>query len=190
MEARIHPRAIELTTDEARGAREKREWEVVAHPEEVRQAMAALLAGELPARAHRIRAGFRRTYAAYARRDWEINTLNMHPDEYVFEPADLRQSLPDARDRYFGVEGYLEGQQLLLEVWPDLKLELIDVVAIESDAVITLARFDGRAARSGLELDWMALIDNRFRDGLAISQSFWFDIEAGAAALGIPVPGK
>jgi hypothetical protein len=187
MLADLHPAAVELTTDEARSGRDEREWELVADPEAARRAIVDLLAGKLPARERRIRAGYRRTYAAYGRGDWEINTLLMHPTKYVFEPG-LGARLPDARDTYVGVEEYLEVQQLLLDAWPELRLELVDVLAIDDDSVTTLARFEGQAARSGLELGWMIIARNRFEDGLTVSQKFWFDVEAGAAELGVPLP--
>ena len=85
MQTSLHPRAVELTTDEARAGRDQREWELLSDLEDARLTMEAVLAHDDQVRTRRIRAGFRRTYAAYARRDWELNTCLIHQTEYVFK---------------------------------------------------------------------------------------------------------
>lgn len=188
MPSGLHPRATELTSNAARRERDERERDLVADPEAAKRTMAALLADELPARERRVFAGFRRTYAAYSRRDWEINTLLIAPEHFVFRSGDLRESLPDARESYSGIEGYLEAQELLISAWPDLSLELVELLACGREAVVTLVRFRGTAARSGLELDWHTIVENRFDGGETTAQRFWFDLDAGAAELGLEVP--
>jgi hypothetical protein len=42
----------------------------------------------------------------------------------------------------------------------------------------------GRAARSGLAMEWNCVSDNRFRDGLAVGQTFWWDRERAEHDLG------
>ncbi len=135
-----------------------------------------------------MRRGFESAYRAFSRRDWELNTLLIDSEDYVFRPADLREALPDFGDEYPGIEGYLEVQELLLSAWRDLRLELADILAVERDQVVTLLRWTGHGERSGVTLDWVAVSDNRFQDGLAVGQTYWFDRQRAMRDLGLQLP--
>ena len=67
-------------------------------------------------------------FAAFSRRDWEMNTLAMDSDDYVFRPGTADGCCPTWSREYRGMEGYLDAMHLLLESW-DLQVELIDVAS-------------------------------------------------------------
>jgi hypothetical protein len=187
MSHRLHPAAVARTTDEARRGRSEFDRAVVNDPERTRRATAAILAGDARERERVMREGFARGYEAYNRRDWELNTLHLDA-EHIFRASDLREALPDARDEYHDIEGYLEAQELLQESWSDLRLQLVDVLAVDRDQVVSLVRFTGHGRRSDLPLDWPAVIDNRFRDGLVVEGTYWWDARRGARELGVQLP--
>lgn len=185
-----HPAAVAWTTEEARQGRSAVERAAVRDPTGAVRRTAEALAQGGPERERRMRRGFESAYQAFSRRDWELNTLLIDSEEYVFRPADLREALPDFGDEYHGVEGYLEAQELLLSAWTDLRLQLVDILAVERDQAITLMHWTGHNERSGISLDWRAVGDNRFRDGLAVAQTYWFDRQRAARDLGLQRPAE
>jgi hypothetical protein len=184
-----HPAAVAATTDEARAGRSERELRLLADPARAVEATKAVLA-EGGERAERFfRAGFEIAYAAYNRRDWELNTLFCDID-YVFRPGSSDQQLIDANREYRGIDGYLEAQQLLLDIWAGVRIELIGVHLRPPAQVVTDVRWRGRAAHSGLAMEWNTTNDNRYRDGLAIGQTFWWDRERAERALGFTLADR
>lgn len=183
-----HPAAVAKTSDEARDGRSPGDLAVMREPERARLAFAALMAGDGPDREERVEAGFARAYAAYSRRDWELNTLFLHPDKYLFEAGDLEGALPDLRREYTGVTGYLSVHASFLEAWPDLVVESEGVVLLDADRAVSFMRFKGHGRGSGLPLDWLALGENWISDGLSVRQRYWWDAPAAAEQLGVQLP--
>jgi hypothetical protein len=179
------PAAVALTSDEAREARTELDRIVLGDPERARMRTAdALAAGAEDT----VRRGFELSYAAFNRRDWELNTLLLDPDDYVFLAGDLREALPDARDRYFGIAGYLEAMLLFLESWSELEVKLTDLLDLGRERAVALMRFNGRGQRSGLAFDQLAVGEHTFRDGLCVTQTYWWDSHRAARELGLQLP--
>jgi ketosteroid isomerase-like protein len=147
------------------------------------------MAGAVDRRDRIIHRGFARSYEAWSRRDWEVNTLLVSPHEYVFRAADLHEMLPDIDEEFKGVEGYLQAQDLLTEAWSPIRVELTEVVFADRERVAVIARWSGRGARSGTPFEQNGLLDNVFRDGLAVEQTYWWSAARGAETLGLPLPG-
>jgi len=131
-----------------------------------------------------MQSGFDRIYAAYSRRDWELNTLLLDRDEYVFKPGDLGQAMPDAREEYVGAEAYLDAIQTFLESWRDLRVQLDGLVFADDGTVVSLMRWRGTGRRSGIPLDQKGIGEHVFRDGLVLSQTYWWSEAAYQRALG------
>jgi hypothetical protein len=180
--------AVAQTADAARESRSPADRSVLADPDRGSRRVAEALAegGEMATSV--MRRGFVRAYDAFTRRDWELNTLLFDPESFVFQPGDLRETLPDARERYDGVAGYLEAMHLFLESWSDLRVELVDVLAVDRRRAVSLVRFTGVGRLSEVPFDQLTLIEFVFRDGLVISQSYWWDARRGAAELGVRLP--
>lgn len=182
-----HAEASARTSDEARAGRSEREWLLIADPARAVEATRAVLAAGGADADRFFRLGFGVAYAAYSRRDWELNTLFIDADDYTFRAA-AGHELIDARSDWRGIPGYLDAQNLLLEIWADLRIELAGVAVRRPEQVVTLTSWRGRAARSGVSMAWLAVSDNRFRDGLAVAQTFWWDRQRAQRDLGFPLP--
>lgn len=182
-----HPAAVAATTDSARAGRTERERRLLADPARAVEATKAVLAegGEQADRF--FRAGFEISWAAYNRLDWELNTLFCDVD-YGFRAS--RQKLIDAEREYRGIEGYIEAHRLLLDIWDEVRIELVGVYVRPPDQVVTLSAWHGRAARSGLAMEWHTVHDHRYRDGVAIRQTFWFDRENAERDLGFTLADR
>jgi hypothetical protein len=180
---------VAATTDSARAGRTERERRLLADPARAVEATKAVLSegGEQADRF--FRAGFEISWAAFNRRDWELNTLFCDVD-YVFRAGSSEQRLIDADREYRGIEGYLETFQLLLAAWGEARIELVGVYVRPPDKVVTLSAWHGTAARSGLPMAWSTVHDNRYRDGVAIAQTFWFDRERAERALGFTLADR
>jgi hypothetical protein len=182
-----HPAAVARTIEEARRGRTPAEWAAIREPDTARRRFAEVMARGGPDLEEVVRRGFRSSYAAFTRRDWELNTLYQDAD-VVFGAGDIFGNLPGGEPEYHGIEGYLRAQEQLLEVWGDLRLELAGIAACDETSVTTILRFVGSAGRSGLELETIGLSHHRFRDGLVVDQTYWFDRAAGLKALGLDLP--
>jgi hypothetical protein len=178
-----HPEAVARTTDEARAGRSDRERQLLADPAGAVEATTAVFA-EGGERARRfLHSGFRIAYAAYSRRDWEVNTLFMDR-HHRFSPG-AGQAFIDANREYVGIEDYLDAQQLLLAVWGDVRIELMGVEVIAPALVVALSSWRGTAARSGLVMEWQVVCQCAFHEGLLAEQRFWWDRRDAEAALGV-----
>ena len=177
-----HPAAIAATSDVARAGRSEADWLILRDPERARIASIALLE---PGREADMNAAVGRLYAAYSRGDWELNTIFFDPDSYVFRAADLRQMLPDMRDEYHGVEGYLEAQSLFLEAFDDLKVEAAGVIFGGAGEMLSLLHWLARGRTSGVPIDQHGAIKHTMRDGLAIEQVYWWSRATALDSLGL-----
>jgi hypothetical protein len=182
------PAAVAETTNAARASRSPADRAVVADPERARRRIAEALVQGGDAADSVMRRGFERAYDAFTRRDWELNTILFDRERFVFQAADLRDTLPDARERYDGVGGYVEAMNLFLESWSDLRVELVDLVAVDRPRAVSLVRFTGVGRLSGIPFDQLTLMAFEFEDGLVVSQSYWWDARRGATALGLELP--
>ena len=79
-----------------------------------------------PLRRAGLRYMYRRGYAAWNRRDWELNTVAHDPHRYelVWPEGDRP---PGARSSYDGIEGYLEFAELWLDSFGDYRFQLEEV---------------------------------------------------------------
>ena len=172
-----HPAATARTSEEARRGRTALDWALLENPEQVARGTASLLAGDdHAARDEAMRGGFARIYEAYNRRDWEINTLFLDSDEYLFRPGDFGQAVPDARDEYHGIEAYIDAMETFIEGWVDLRVDLERLIFTEDGRVVSTLRWGGAGRRSGIPLDQTGVGEHIFRDGVVVTQSYWWSV--------------
>jgi ketosteroid isomerase-like protein len=136
-----------------------------------------------PLRSALLRYGYRRAYAAWNRRDWEINTLAM-ADDYEFRGHEGIR-LPETQEVSYGREGYLEQARDLFEAWDELKIVLEDVLDAGPNRLIVLTRFFSTGRESGMLLDTPAADVHVFRDGQVIRQDLWGDRAAALRSVGL-----
>jgi ketosteroid isomerase-like protein len=132
----------------------------------------------------------RRTFAAWSRRDWELNTLLLDGDDYEFMIGDPAAQAPGMRERYEGILGYLDAQTTMLEVFTDMGVDLERIGWAPDGRVAGLLRFRGTAGASGVAVDQRALIAAEFRRGVVVRQWYWWDVQAGSRSLGIDFPRR
>ncbi len=186
----FHPAAVAATTDEARRSRPLAARLIAASPrraERLGRAGASLAPARLRTAYLRWVAGV--VFDAWTRRDWEVNTLVMHPSDYEFRVGEAGRLLPDMRELYAGVEGYLESQLAILDVFPDLVVETASVGLAGPDRLVATLRWQGTAAGSGVAIDQRLLTVADFPKGTVVRQWYWFDPEAGLRKLGLEPRG-
>lgn len=183
-----HPAATAVTGDEARAGRSEADWAVIRDPVATAAAIAEILAGGDPKGSPVLREVFSRAFAAYSRGDWELNTILLQREDFVFRPADFAEALPDAGGDFPGVVGYLRIQRLFNENWDEMRVELDEVVHADSQCVVVTMRLTGRGKRSGAPFEQLALGELRFRDGEVTEQTYWWNRARGLEALGLRAP--
>ena len=183
----LHPGAVALTTPAARRERAIVERLAVRFPDFTRLAAAVVM--RLPrfrGRDALIAYAYRRTYAAYNRRDWEFNTLLLDPDSYELRPGDVTRITPDAEPSYRGLEGYLEGMSVLARGWSNPQVRFDGFFEVEHGAkLVSLIRFVGADTGSGIPFDQPVADLQALRRGLIVSQSYYWDRSEGLRAAGI-----
>lgn len=178
-----HPAAIARTSNEARGARSPGELALLNDPEAGRRAiMGAQARGGQDLKRFWERS-WRAAWAAWTRRDWEVNTLLMD-DGHVFN-AGTGAQIPGIDARLVGVEGYLQGQERLQAEWSDISLSVDAVLACDESTVTTSMRWLGTGRGSGVGIDQLGLCLSVFEEGAVVEQTYWMDRAAGLAALGM-----
>lgn len=102
----------------------------------------------------------------------------MHPEiewHLTFRLPDL----PPAKDVYRGPDEIRELWAAFASVWEELTIELEEILYADDERILARARFRGRGAGSGVEVDRMVFYAFRMREGqLAYSRAF--DDEASA----------
>ncbi len=132
----------------------------------------------------------RLTFDAYTRRDWEMNTLALDPSDYELTVGDPGLLLPGMRERYAGVDGYIEAQEAIMEVFPDLVVKTDSVGMAGPTRLVAMLRWQGTADASGISIDQPMMTVADFPTGLVTRQSYWFDPEAGVRSLGLTAPRR
>ena len=179
------------TSDEARSGRPPYARLIAAFPgPALRVASAVAASRPSPLRTALVRWAARQAFAAYCRRDWELNTLGLDPEDYELRVGDPGLLLPGMRERYVGIEGYIEAQEAIIEVFPDLVVRTDSVGLAGPTRIVAMLRWQGTAAGSGIAIDQPMMTVADFPTGLVTRQSYWFDREAGLRKLGLTPPRR
>ena len=81
--------------------------------------------------------------------------------------------LPLAKEVYRGREEIMELWAAFASVWEELTIEVEEILYADDDRIVARARFRGRGAGSGAEVDRVVFYSYRMRDGrLAYSRAF------------------
>lgn len=115
---------------------------------------------------------------AFSRGDYDEAMVHVHPEiewHVTFRIPDL----PQARNVYRGPEEIKELWVAFASVWEELTIELEEVLYADEERIVGRARFRGRGAGSGVEVDRMFFYAYRMREGL-LAYSHAFEDEASA----------
>jgi hypothetical protein len=184
----LHQVAVARTDDEAREQRDEIDRRTASAPNEARAAWRTLLeAPPAPDRAAMLKRAYTRAYAAFARRDWELNTLTHHPTDYLFRTGDFRQLLPDVADVYRGPGGYIEAMELWLAAWAEVEVEVEveDVLDTGGSRTVALNTVHLRGGASGVDIVQPMADLHTWRDGWMVEQQYWWDRAAALRAAGL-----
>jgi ketosteroid isomerase-like protein len=132
----------------------------------------------------------RRGYAAFNRRDWELNTILHHPTDYTWMVPKLSFVPPDMAETYHGVESYLEAMRIYLDAWEDLRVDFEDFIDAGSNRVIVVIRQIGVGRWSGLPVDLPSLDLIELRDGWLVSQRLWDNLDDALRSVGLPAAAR
>ena len=117
---------------------------------------------------------------AFSRGDLAESLEMMHPDvewHVVFRLPDL----PLPKDVYRGREEVEALWKQFRSAWDEMTVQLEEVLHVDDERVVARARFRGRGAGSGIEVDRIVFYVFRIRDGM-LAYCRAFDDESSARA--------
>jgi ketosteroid isomerase-like protein len=181
----LHPAAVAATSAEARRGRAPADWLYTAYPPATRLVFRAIL--RLPR--SRLRTGLltyavKRGYAAFNRRDWELNTVLHHPTAHRWDAGGMGvgpMDVSDLRD----VEGYVAGLSRYLEAWGDLRLVVEEVIEVGADRVLVMLRQVATGAGSGVPVEMPSGDLLTFRDGWLVDQKVTMERDDALRSAGL-----
>jgi ketosteroid isomerase-like protein len=115
---------------------------------------------------------------AFSRGAFDEAMAHMHP-EIEWHVTFALPDRPLAKDVYRGRDEVRELWGVFASVWEQLTTELEEVLYADDERIVARARFRGRGAGSGVEVDRLVFYSLRMRDGL-LAYVRAFDDEASA----------
>lgn len=182
----FHPIAVEWTSDEARAGRDEVDRAAAADPAGSRSAFGSVLeAPASPERLATINESLHRAYAAFTRGDFELNTLSIHPANYVYAAGGELPGLLDVPTRLDGVEGYILGLLEFQDAWDEIRLVSEAVADAGPGQIFNWARFRLRGSGSGVALEQPIAVRLTFEGEWCVLQEYWWDRDEGTRAAGV-----
>jgi hypothetical protein len=169
---RLHPAAVARTTPQARRGRSLLERIAVRFPPLI-QFLTRLLLRLPPSRLRRAGLSYvyRRAYAAWNRRDWELNTAVI--DDRRYELVWKGARVPGASSSYLGVAGYIEFCELFIDSFGDQRFDLEEIREAGRNRLVSLLRQTGRGTASGVAISEVMASMDEFDRGSLVRQTIW-----------------
>ena len=104
-------------------------------------------------------------FEAYQQGNWELVQENSHPDLLIVQPPEV----PDAKT-YRGPHAFADAAADWPSQWEDFQMELVELIDVDDERVISVTRHHGRGARAGSR--WSSLSPTSTRCATA-SSSAW-----------------
>ena len=119
-----------------------------------------------------------RGLSAFSRRAYDEAMADVHPEIEWYVTFQMPDR-PFAKDVYRGRDevGGLWGA--FASVWDELTIALEEILYADDERIVARARFRGRGAGSGVEVDRVVFYSYRMRDGM-LAYSRAFDDQASA----------
>ena len=125
----------------------------------------------------------RRAFDAVARGDLTFVQELMAPDVVIVQPPEV----PDAKT-YEGRDAAISSWADWPQQWEDFRLELVEVIDVDEDTVISVTRQRGRGRDSGIEMEFEVFFVAHAREGLMVRLEMFFDREQALRAAGATAP--
>jgi ketosteroid isomerase-like protein len=122
----------------------------------------------------------RRTFEAIQRGDFAFVQNMMAPDAVIVQPPEV----PDAKT-YEGPDAIRRGWEDWPRQWEDFQIELVEVVDVDDDTLISVTRQRGRGRDSGIEMDFEVFFVTYGRAGLITRMEMFFSREQAVKAVGL-----
>ena len=119
-------------------------------PEAARVALAGALAAGPQTAEPVLAAGTQISYDARTRDDWELNTLFMDHESYVFHPGDPSEGGPEFAGEYRGVEGYISAMRHFADSWSNLEVAGGPVEVVDDRRALSMMHWTAKGTRSRL----------------------------------------
>jgi ketosteroid isomerase-like protein len=103
------------------------------------------------------------------------------PDVVIVQPPEI----PDAKS-YEGRTAVVETLEDWPTQWEDFRLDLIEIIDVSDDVLVSVIRHRGRGRESGIEMDWQVFYVHRVRDGKMARMEMFFSREQALEAAGLP----
>jgi ketosteroid isomerase-like protein len=121
----------------------------------------------------------RRAFEAIARGDFAFVQELMAPEVVIVQPPEV----PDAKT-YEGRDAVMRSWEDWPMQWDDFRMELLDVIDVDDDTVISVTRQRGRGRDSGIEMEFDVYFVGHARDGLTTRMEMFFNREQALDAAG------
>lgn len=122
----------------------------------------------------------RRSFEAIQRGDFAVAQDLLAPDAVIVQPPEV----PDAKT-YDGPQAIRQGWEDWPRQWEDFRLELVEVIDVDDDTLISVTRQRGRGRDSGIEMDFEVYFVTHGRDGLIARMEMFFSRAQALKAAGL-----
>jgi ketosteroid isomerase-like protein len=123
----------------------------------------------------------RRAWKALERGDPASVQQMMTHDVVIVQPPEV----PDAKT-YEGRDAAIKSWEDWPRQWEDFHLELVEIIDVSDDVLISVTRQRGRGRDSGIEMDFEVFFVARGRDGKTERMEMFFSREQALRAAGLP----
>jgi len=123
-----------------------------------------------------VRAGFEAILAG----DLSAFTDYTTPDVVIVQPPEV----PDAKI-YKGPSAMRDAMDDWPKQWEDFRMDLLEIIDVSDDTLVSVTRHRGRGARSDIEMDFQVSYVHRLRDGKLARMEMYFDRRQALKAVGL-----
>ena len=121
----------------------------------------------------------RRSFEAIQRGDFALAQSLLAPDAVIVQPPEV----PDAKS-YEGPDAIRQGWEDWPRQWEDFRIELVEVIDVDDDTLVSVTRQQGRGRDSGIEMSFEVYFVTRGRDGLIAIMEMFFSRDQALKAVG------
>ena len=119
-------------------------------------------------------------FEAYQQGNWELVQENSHPDLLIVQPPEV----PDAKT-YRGPHAFADAATDWPSQWEDFQMELVELIDVDDERVISVTRHHGRGAESGIEMDFTVAYLLTLRDSKLARLDMFFSRAQALEAVGL-----
>ncbi len=122
----------------------------------------------------------RRGFEALQRGDLAWLEERATPDLVMVQPPEV----PDAKT-YEGPTAIADAMEDWPKQWEDFRLDLLEIIDVSDDVLVSVTRHRGRGRESGIEMDFEVFYVQRSRDGKLARMEMYFSREQALDAAGV-----